>query len=279
MLNQFFLCLSLCLFFGHLSLSSGEPPQKPSSLSPEFRHTLSRGVLAAHKKGHKYHSEDREPTDLKETIQKVEEIRSQLSGQTATLVLGVHPYEPHPLIEDKQKNIFFLNETVPSVPKSRHSKHESHFFHLNFNSEEFKRDFASAAHGIFSSIYFDWSTFKFANKDCLEGLYSLLPMGGQFIVPEPITMIFEVRKEGESQDYFWSLPKEEQYKRNLEAKVEMVRKAGFTVKMLKSTDLMDDPTFRLIAKHVHAQEDKEKAFNVLIATKKPPVPPKPQQKN
>lgn len=276
MLKKFFSILFFSYFIQY-SWGASEYSKISKTSEPEFLQTLNRSVLAAHKKGHKYHPKDQVSPDMALALEKVKQIKSHLSDRPLSLVLGIHPYEAHPLIHRNEKDVFFLNETLPAVPEKLRAQHESRFFHLDFNSEVFRDIFAPAAKNIFSSIYFDWSTFKFANEVCLKGLYDLLPAGGRFIVPEPVTLIFEIRKEGETSQDFWALSSEEKYKRNLDSKISLVKKAGFAVKIVNSTEMLNDPIFQAIASHLHTQEGKEKPFKVLIAIKKPVLPPKPRR--
>ncbi|MFN7662315.1 MAG: hypothetical protein ACK5PQ_01110 [Alphaproteobacteria bacterium] len=206
---------------------------------------------------------------MKKTLDQISLVKSKIKN--GKLILGVHPYEAHPLLEETPNDVFFLNDDIPQLALPKMSYLEERFFHLNFNSEDFKDSFSIEAQGIFSRVYFDWSTFKFAGPNCIEGLHRLLPIGGKIIIPEPINMIHEILQNKETSADFWKLSHEERYQRNLQAKIIMLRKSGFTVKMIKSSDIHDDPVFDKIRQHFYQQEGKEKIFNVLIATKNPSV--------
>jgi hypothetical protein len=212
--------------------------------------------------------------------QQAKKIRRALVSKETPLVIGVSPNDfggSHPLnrLDLERESIIILDIRSPLI----HNKWVPRSISVDFNSVFFHRGVSKSLEEAFSTIYFDWSTFKFVRKDALQSIGKMMKPGGEVIIVSPLDALYFLLEEGETNEAFKKLPIEVKRQRNLEEKrkwaLETLNESGnFCVKITKVSEGKRNPVFDAILENYKNHEGKP-AIDLMVIRKKPTVAPKP----
>ncbi|MDC0348820.1 hypothetical protein OAN21_00220 [Alphaproteobacteria bacterium] len=224
-----------------------------------------------------YLSHDWIPTN---PARRAREIKETLVSSETSLVISVSPNDfggSHPLnrLDLEKESVILLDISPPQT----HNEWVPRSISVDFNSIFFHRGVSRSLEEAFSTIYFDWSTFKFVRKDALQSIGKMMKPGGEVIIVSPINAFYFLLEEGETNEDFQKLPIEIKRQRNLEEKrkwaLETLNESGnFLVKTTKVSEGKRDPVFDAILENYKNHEGKP-AIDLMVIRKKPTVAPKP----
>jgi hypothetical protein len=224
-----------------------------------------------------------DPTDLLTSpergdfLKKMKEVSKSIPQETSLfLILGssLKDIERHPARDSLYKRPEILHMSNEEVDLEILSKHRQ-FLRANFSNPTTTWLFLDQKFkDRFTSIYFDWSTFKLFDSSGIRHLSILLKMGGHIYVPEPefgrspdITQRHRLLPYNpEETNEAWTTRWEE-YKKSwsIETVTQLFKEHGFTVQIVPS-DSLHDPIFKEIKLNQH-YIDNPSPFKVLVATK------------